>query len=80
MDALYLREIDAFLRYFDLEGERPVRVYIHGLCLSAATLIPAATHASLVASRSISVDLFGFGFSDRPRSSSRLSVPTSCVR
>ena len=66
MDALYVPECDAFLRYFDLEGERPVRVYIHGLCLSAATLIPTATHASLRASRSILVDLFGFGFSDRP--------------
>ena len=66
MDALYLPEFDAFLRYFDLEGERPVRVYLHGLCLSAATLIPTATHASLRARRSILVDLFGFGFSDRP--------------
>jgi pimeloyl-ACP methyl ester carboxylesterase len=66
MDALYLPEFDACLRYFDLEGEPPVRVYLHGLCLSAATLIPTATHSRLRASRSILVDLFGFGFSDRP--------------
>src|SRR6266566_4963442 len=66
MNALYLPEFDSFLRYLDLEGERPVRVYIHWLCLSAATLVPAATHASLRASCSILVDLFGFGFSDRP--------------
>ena len=62
MDALHLPEFDACLRYFDLESERPVRAYLHGFCLSAATLIPTATYASLRASRSILVDLFGFGY------------------
>jgi pimeloyl-ACP methyl ester carboxylesterase len=66
MRALYLPEFDAFLRYYDLGRGAPVRVYIHGLGLSSATLIPVATHPSLPPGRSILIDLLGFGFSDRP--------------
>jgi pimeloyl-ACP methyl ester carboxylesterase len=64
--SLYLPGPDAYLRYFDLAGESPVRVFVHGLGLSAATLVPAATLPLLRQSRCVLVDLLGFGFSDKP--------------
>jgi pimeloyl-ACP methyl ester carboxylesterase len=59
----------AFVRFVDVSGREPVRVYLHGLARSStAALSHIATHPALVGRRSLLVDLLGFGFSDRPES------------
>ncbi|MEW1785092.1 alpha/beta fold hydrolase [Streptomyces albidoflavus] len=51
----------------DERGERPPRVYVHGLGASApAYFAAAACHPLLTGPRSLLVDLLGFGLSDRP--------------
>ena len=64
MDALFLREWQAFLRYEDLSGSDPVRVY---LALGGAPAFTrVATDPALAGTRSVIPDLLGFGYSDRP--------------
>ena len=58
----------AYVRWIDLAGELPARVYVHGLGSSAASDWPhIATHPALTGHRSLLVDLLGYGYSDRPR-------------
>ena len=67
MDALYLPDVQAYLRYTSLPGGQPTLVYLTGLGLAVSgtydrcLLDPAlATHHALL------VDLLGAGFSDAP--------------
>jgi pimeloyl-ACP methyl ester carboxylesterase len=67
MRSLHLPAVNAFLRYFDLPGKEPARVYIHGLgCASSADFPQVIVLPHLKGFRSVLVDLLGFGFSDRP--------------
>lgn len=67
MPSLYLPELHAHLRYIELPGQAPVRVYLHGLCASSTADFPyAATAPGVIGHRSLLVDLLGFGYSDRP--------------
>ena len=68
MRALQVPEHRAFLRYHDLHGAAPARVYLHGIGLSSASFVHIAPHASLVGRRQLLVDFLGFGLSDRPES------------
>jgi pimeloyl-ACP methyl ester carboxylesterase len=57
------------IRWVDLPGAAPARLYLHGLgCSSAYHFTPAATHPLLAGRRSLLLDLLGFGISDRPAS------------
>lgn len=59
----------AFVRFVDIAGREPVRVYLHGLARSSSgALAHIAAHRVLVGHRSLLVDLLGFGYSDRPAS------------
>jgi pimeloyl-ACP methyl ester carboxylesterase len=66
MDALFLPRLRAFLRYYDLPGGGPPRLYLHCLGGAAALYLRTALHGALAARRAVLVDLLGFGFSDRP--------------
>lgn len=68
MRALHVPELGAFLRYHDLPGAEPARVYLHGIGLSSASFVHVAAHPSLVGRRSLLVDFLGFGLSDKPES------------
>jgi pimeloyl-ACP methyl ester carboxylesterase len=66
--ACYLAAVDAYLRYLDLPGREPVRVYLPGLgYAAAASFAHVAAHRALVGHRSLLVDFLGFGLSDKPR-------------
>ncbi|MBF9133424.1 alpha/beta hydrolase [Plantactinospora sp. S1510] len=55
------------LRWVEIPGTRPTRVYLHGLGASSAPYYSAAiTHPDLTGSHSLLIDLLGFGISDRP--------------
>ena len=55
------------MRWVELAGAAPTRVYLHGLGSSSAPYYtPAANHPALAGHRSLLVDLLGFGISDRP--------------
>ncbi|MCM2578693.1 alpha/beta fold hydrolase [Streptomyces meridianus] len=55
------------IRWVELAGEEPARVYVHGLgATSPAYFAQAASHPLLAGRRSLLVDLLGFGISDRP--------------
>ncbi|GAA5192426.1 alpha/beta hydrolase [Rugosimonospora acidiphila] len=55
------------IRWVELPGREPTRVYVHGLgASSAAYYTAAATHPVLFGYRGLLVDLLGFGLSDRP--------------
>lgn len=57
----------ARMRWVELVGEDPARVYVHGLgCSGPAHFAEAASHPALAGRRSLLVDLLGFGLSDRP--------------
>ncbi|MCW3815653.1 alpha/beta hydrolase [Micromonospora sp. DR5-3] len=57
----------AQMRWVEIAGEEPARVYVHGLgAMSTAYFVPVATRPGLAGHRSLFVDLFGFGLSDRP--------------
>lgn len=59
----------ARMRWVEIAGQDPARVYVHGLgSTSAAYFVPVATRPGLAEHRSLFVDLFGFGLSDRPAS------------
>ncbi len=67
MQALFLPEHDAHVRYHDLPGSEPACVYLHGLGSASSADFPAiAARPGLAGRRSLLVDLLGFGFSDRP--------------
>jgi len=68
MESLFLPQWGAFLRYHDLPGKSPTRVYLHGLAISSssASFTNVAMHPDLAGHRSLLVDFLGFGFSDRP--------------
>lgn len=55
----------AWVRYVDIPGPRPARVYIAGLTASTtATFVETAAHPALARARSVLVDLLGTGLSD----------------
>jgi pimeloyl-ACP methyl ester carboxylesterase len=65
--AHYLERERAFLRYLDIPGDGPPLVWVHGWqCSSTGELLPAAVQAPLKGRRSLLVDLFGHGYSDKP--------------
>ncbi|WP_329385418.1 alpha/beta hydrolase [Streptomyces sp. NBC_01351] len=58
---------DDRIRWVELAGEKPARVYVHGLgSTSPAYYAASATHPLLAGRRSLLVDLLGHGHSDRP--------------
>ncbi|MDF3139853.1 MULTISPECIES: alpha/beta fold hydrolase [unclassified Streptomyces] len=68
MHYLLLAEHQARVRWVDVPGVRPARVYVHGLGSAAVDFFSLAAHPLLAGHRTILVDLLGFGFSDRPES------------
>ncbi|MFJ2746034.1 alpha/beta fold hydrolase [Streptomyces sp. NPDC087440] len=56
----------ARMRWVELPGEEPCRVYVHGLGGVSGMFVEAASHPALAGRRSLLVDLLGFGVSDRP--------------
>ena len=57
----------AYLAYHDFPGEDPVCLFLHGLGASSSADFPEiAAFPALRRYRSILVDFFGFGFSQRP--------------
>ncbi len=55
------------IRWVELPGTEPARVYLHGLgATSPAYFAAAAAHPLLAGHRSLLVDLLGHGHSDRP--------------
>ncbi|GHG54168.1 alpha/beta fold hydrolase [Streptomyces griseocarneus] len=55
------------IRWVELPGEEPARVYVHGLgATSPAYFTAAAVHPLLAGRRSLLIDLLGHGISDRP--------------
>src|SRR5262245_37017253 len=67
MKVLLIEQFDALLAYQDFPGEEPARVYIHGLGSSSIADFPAvACSPRSGGRRSILIDLFGHGFSERP--------------
>jgi pimeloyl-ACP methyl ester carboxylesterase len=67
MQSTYLPAAGGHLRWIDIPGDGPARVYLHGLgCAGSADFTGIAAHPALHGGRSIVVDLLGHGFSDRP--------------
>jgi pimeloyl-ACP methyl ester carboxylesterase len=65
--SFYLKQEKASLRYFDLPGDEPACVYLHGLgCAASADFPPVAARPPLNRRRSLLIDFLGFGYSDRP--------------
>lgn len=57
----------ATIRWVELQGAEPARVFLHGLGSSSPPYYAAAAaHPALIGHRSLLVDLLGFGVSDRP--------------
>ncbi|MEV4115565.1 alpha/beta hydrolase [Nonomuraea sp. NPDC049695] len=57
----------ARIRWVELPGADPARVYVHGLgATSAPYYAEVAVHPLLPRKRSLLIDLLGFGISDRP--------------
>ncbi|MCX5198273.1 alpha/beta hydrolase [Streptomyces sp. NBC_00249] len=55
------------IRWVELPGEEPARVYLHGLgSTSPAYFAASAVHPLLAGRRSLLMDLLGHGHSDRP--------------
>ncbi|WP_405016123.1 alpha/beta hydrolase [Kitasatospora sp. NBC_00070] len=55
------------IRWVELPGAEPARVYLHGLGASSPVYFAAAAaHPLLTGRRSLLLDLLGFGISDRP--------------
>jgi pimeloyl-ACP methyl ester carboxylesterase len=62
------QDVQAFLRYLDFPGTEPAVVYLAGLGLAATAMYPRiVVEPGLSDRRSILVDLFGCGYSDRPK-------------
>jgi pimeloyl-ACP methyl ester carboxylesterase len=59
------------VRWVEIPGAEPTRVYVHGLGASSAPYFSAAVaHPALAGHRSLMVDMLGFGISDRPQDAS----------
>lgn len=59
--------IQAFIRYFDFPGDEPTLVFLAGLGLASTAVYPRiVVEPGLSGRRSILVDLYGCGYSDRP--------------
>lgn len=55
------------IRWVELPGREPTRVYVHGLgSTSPAYFTEAAVNPLLAGHRSLLIDLLGHGISDRP--------------
>lgn len=55
------------IRWVELPGSEPTRVFLHGLGASSAPYFTAAaTHPALTGHRTLLMDMLGFGISDRP--------------
>ncbi|MEV7775493.1 alpha/beta fold hydrolase [Kitasatospora sp. NPDC086791] len=55
------------IRWIELPGAEPARLYLHGLgATSPVYFAAAAAHPLLAGRRSLLMDLLGFGISDRP--------------
>ncbi|MGQ4451413.1 alpha/beta fold hydrolase [Streptomyces griseus] len=55
------------IRWVELPGTDPSRVYVHGLgATSPAYFTESAVHPLLAGRRSLLIDMLGFGISDRP--------------
>jgi len=68
LKSFLFKRWNAFLRYLDIPGNGPARVYLHGLgCAASADFPQVIVHPQLSGYRSVLVDFFGFGFSDRPK-------------
>jgi pimeloyl-ACP methyl ester carboxylesterase len=69
MDALYLPDEQAYLRYTSVPGRDPALVYLTGLGLAVTgTFDRCLTAPRLVGRRTVLVDVLGAGFSDGPES------------
>ncbi|MGW8761121.1 alpha/beta fold hydrolase [Streptomyces sp. NPDC055815] len=67
MRELFLADERAYIRWIELPGEGPVRVFVHGLgCTAASDFAHIAAHPALGGGRALLVDLLGHGLSDRP--------------
>ncbi|MFG2834175.1 alpha/beta fold hydrolase [Streptomyces zaomyceticus] len=67
MRELFLADRRAYIRWIDLPGDGPVRVFVHGLgCTAASDFAHVAAHPALTGGRALLVDLLGHGLSDRP--------------
>jgi len=67
LEAYLDPKIQAFIRYFDFPGNEPVVVYLAGLGLASTAAYPRTViEPGLSDRRSILVDYFGCGYSDRP--------------
>ncbi|MEV0479879.1 alpha/beta hydrolase [Streptomyces sp. NPDC050508] len=65
MRSTYIPEAGGHLRWIDIPGDGPARVYLHGLgCAGSADFTGIAARYG---GRAIVVDLLGHGFSDRPK-------------
>ncbi|MFD9030719.1 alpha/beta fold hydrolase [Streptomyces sp. NPDC059567] len=68
MRELFLTDVRAHIRWIELPGEGPVRVFLHGLgCTGTSDFAHIATHPALRGGPALLVDLLGYGLSDRPR-------------
>ncbi|MBV1853779.1 alpha/beta fold hydrolase [Catellatospora tritici] len=55
------------IRWVELPGTDPARVFLHGLgATSAPYFLNTATHPALAGHRTLLMDMLGFGVSDRP--------------
>ncbi|MFI1470581.1 alpha/beta fold hydrolase [Streptomyces wuyuanensis] len=55
------------IRWVELQGQEPPRIYVHGLgATSPAYFTEVAVHPLLAGRRSLLIDLLGHGISDRP--------------
>ncbi|MFF0312693.1 alpha/beta fold hydrolase [Streptosporangium sp. NPDC004379] len=62
-----VRDDGSRIRWVELPGVEPARVFVHGLGTSSAPYFtPAATHPALAGHRTLMIDMLGFGISDRP--------------
>jgi pimeloyl-ACP methyl ester carboxylesterase len=67
MRVAQVRPDGSGIRWVELPGRSPARVYLHGLGASSAPYYARATaHPDLAGYRSLLMDLLGFGISDRP--------------
>ncbi|MGW1208820.1 alpha/beta fold hydrolase [Streptomyces sp. NPDC002499] len=67
MRSTYIPSAGGHLRWLDIPGEGPARVYLHGLgCAGSADFAGIVAHPGLYGGRALVVDLLGHGFSDRP--------------